>query len=96
MPPWVELISHSYQLISPLLTHNMSSSALLGSSSSHRGRHDSADWRLNRRIIPPWYEWPTCRCGRVAIVDVWEHDVTDRVGRRFFKCPDLDPDFVVQ
>jgi hypothetical protein len=33
-PHWVELILHSYQLISPLLTHNMFSSTPSGSSSS--------------------------------------------------------------
>jgi hypothetical protein len=74
----------------------MSSSALLESSSSHGDRQDSDDWWLNHRIILLWYEWPTCKCGRVATVDVWEHDGTDRVGRQFFKYPDLDSDFVVQ
>jgi hypothetical protein len=34
--------------------------------------------------------------GRIAIVDILEHDETDRARRRFFKCPDLDLDFVVQ
>jgi hypothetical protein len=74
----------------------MSSNTPSISSSSHGGIQDSVDWRVNHRIIPPWYEWLTCRCGRVAIVDVWEHDGIDRVRRQFFKCPYLDPDFVVQ
>jgi hypothetical protein len=77
----VELISHPYQLISPLLTHNMSSSAPSGSSSSHDGRQDSTDWRLNRQIVPPWYKRPTCRCSHIAIVDVWKHDGIDRARR---------------
>jgi hypothetical protein len=50
------LISHLYQLIFPLLTQNMSSSALSVSSSSDGGGQDSIDWRLNCRIIPLWYE----------------------------------------
>jgi hypothetical protein len=74
----------------------MSSNVSLGCSSSHGGSQDSADWRSNCRILPPWDERPTHRCDRVAIVDVWEHDGTDRARRRFFKCPDLDLDFVVQ
>jgi hypothetical protein len=74
----------------------MSSSAPSVSSSSYGGGQDSDDWRLNHRIILLWYERSTFRSVRVAIVDVWDHDGTDRAGRRFFKSPDLDPDFVVQ
>jgi hypothetical protein len=74
----------------------MSLNAPSESSSPHGGSQDSADWRLNRLIVPPWYERPTCRYSRVAIVDIWKHDGTDWAGRWFFKCPDLDPDFVVQ
>jgi hypothetical protein len=74
----------------------MSSNTPSESSSSHGGSQDSANWSLNHRIVPPWYERLTCRCGHVAIVDIWEHDGTDRARRLFFKCPDLDPDFVVQ
>jgi hypothetical protein len=64
----------------------MSSSAPLRSSNSYSVSQNSTDWRLNRRITPPLYERSIYRCGRVAIVDIWEHHETDRARRRFFKC----------
>jgi hypothetical protein len=74
----------------------MSSSAPSESSSSCGVSLDSTDLRLNCQIIPPWYERLKCRCGHVVIVDVYDHDGTGRARRRFFKCPDLGLDFMVQ
>jgi hypothetical protein len=71
-------------------------SAPLGSFSSHGVSQNSADWRFNCVLLPPWNERTTCRCGRVAIVNTWEFDESDQAGKRFFKCPDLDLDFVIQ
>jgi hypothetical protein len=62
----------------------MSSSTPSGSSGSHGGRQGSADWRLNYQIVPPWYKRPTYRCGRAVIVDIWEHDGTNRAGTIIF------------
>jgi hypothetical protein len=79
---------HSYQLISPLLfSHTIGLQ-------THR-EEVIIFVVLAKILVPPWYERATRRCGHVAIVDVWEHDGTGRARRRFFKCPDLDPGFVV-
>jgi hypothetical protein len=48
------------------------------------------------RTLTPWNERPTYTCGRAVIVDTWEFDGSDRARRWFFKCPDLDPYFLVQ
>jgi hypothetical protein len=56
------------------------------------------DWRTNRCFLPPWHERPKCKCRRTSIIDMWEFDGTDGGeggGRRYFKCVDLDPDFMV-
>jgi hypothetical protein len=54
-PSRVELISHKYQWIPTLFTHNMSSSALSESYNFHGGSQESTDWRSNCQILPPWY-----------------------------------------
>jgi hypothetical protein len=66
-----------------------------GSQSSHGGSQDSVDSRFNRRLLLPWNELLTYRCDCVAIIHTWELDGNDSTGRRFFKCSDLDPDFMV-
>ena len=55
-----------------------------------------SSWRSDPFGVPEWHERPKCHCGFRTMLGVW----TDRVqrakyGRRFFKCPDLDDDFVV-
>jgi hypothetical protein len=41
------------------------------------------------------HERPKCKCGRPYIIDVWEFNDTDGVGRHYFKCVDTDSDFMV-
>jgi hypothetical protein len=59
------------------------------------GSKDSVDWRLNHVLLPPRHERSKCKCECAAIIDTWEYDGTDRVGRHYFKCLDLDPYFMV-
>jgi hypothetical protein len=54
-----------------------------------------ADWRRNRCFLPPWHERPKCTCRCPCTIDMWEWDGTNRVGRRYFKCTDTNPDFMV-
>jgi hypothetical protein len=73
----------------------------MSASSSRRSRGKApaidgeADWRRNWCFLPPWHEWPKCTCRRPCIIDVCEYDGTKRTGRRYFKCADTDPDFMV-
>jgi hypothetical protein len=74
---------------------------LVGMASSSRsgscggGSNDEADWTSNRCFLPPWYERPKCTCHRPCTIDVWERGDTNRAGRRYFKCADTDPNFMV-
>jgi hypothetical protein len=54
-----------------------------------------ADWRRNQCFLPPWHERPKCTCHRPCIIDVWEYDGTKRAERHYFKCVDMDLDFMV-
>jgi hypothetical protein len=58
-------------------------------------RDGEADWRTNHCFLPPWHEWPKCTCRHPCIIDVWEFEGTDRAGRRYFKCANTDPYFMV-
>lgn len=52
-------------------------------------------WKDDPFGVPLWSERPKCSCGFRALM-VTVMDSTDRnYGRRCFKCPDLDNDFVV-
>jgi hypothetical protein len=54
-----------------------------------------ANWRMNPCFLPPWYERPKCMCHRPCTIDVWAWDGSNRAERRYFKCADIDPDFMV-
>ena len=53
-------------------------------------------WKDDPFGVPLWSERPRCRCGfRAWMVTIM--DRSDRnYGRRCFKCPDLDNDFMVR
>jgi hypothetical protein len=61
------------------------------------GSYDPADWRFNDIPLPPWNVRLFCKCRHVATTDHMGYiSVSDLlVGRRYFKCLDLDEDFVV-
>jgi hypothetical protein len=55
---------------------------------------DLADWRFNRILLPPWNQRPHCTC--VATIDTCDIDASNLLARRrYFKCDDLDLDFIV-
>jgi hypothetical protein len=60
-----------------------------------RARDGEVDWSATRCFLPPWHEQPKCKCHCSCIIDVCEFNGTDRAGRHYFKCVDLDPDFMV-
>jgi hypothetical protein len=66
-----------------------------GSHGKAPARDGGADWRRNRRFLPPWHERPNCTGRRPCIIDVWEFDGIKWAGRRYFKCANTDPDFMV-
>jgi hypothetical protein len=48
-----------------------------------------------RSNLATWDKHPFCRCGSRIIIGTWDIHGDAKYGRRYFKCPDLDPDFVV-
>jgi hypothetical protein len=69
--------------------------AASSSKGSRGGSKGSADLRSNRCFLPSWHKQPKCKCVHPSIIDTWEYDGTDREGMRYFKCADLDPEFMV-
>jgi hypothetical protein len=69
------------------------------SSRGSRGKAPTVDgevyWMRNCCFLPCWYERPKCMCHRPCIIDVWEWDDSNQAGRHYFKCVDMDPDFMV-
>jgi hypothetical protein len=67
-----------------------------GSQDSHGGSQDSAGWQVNRCLLPRWNKRPKYKCGCVCIIDTWDICASNMFARRrYFKCPELDPDFMV-
>jgi hypothetical protein len=73
----------------------MAASSSRGSRGKASDEDGKADWRRNRCLLPPWYDQLKCTCRRPCTIDVWEWDGSNRPGRRYFKCADVDPDFMV-
>jgi hypothetical protein len=73
----------------------MTASSSKGSCGKGLAEEGEADWRTNRCFLPPWHERPKCKCRHPCITDVWEFDGTDRAGMCYFKCADLDLNFMV-
>jgi hypothetical protein len=63
-------------------------------SQSSSGTEGIESWHTNRRLLPAWNERPLCKCGHRAMIDTWELTGPWHA-RRYFKCPDIDPDFMV-
>jgi hypothetical protein len=54
-----------------------------------------ADWGRNYCFLPPWHEWPKCTCRHPCTIDMWEWDGINGAGRCYFKCADIDLNFMV-
>jgi hypothetical protein len=71
----------------------------VSSSKGSRGKapivDGEADWRRKCCFLSPWHERPKCTCGHPCIIDVWEYDDIKWAGRCYFKCVDMEPDFMV-
>nr|TKW31247.1 hypothetical protein SEVIR_2G092900v2 [Setaria viridis] len=54
-----------------------------------------SSWRQERDGVPPWNERLKCHCGFHAWLQVCEDNKPNgKRGCRFFKCPDIDDNFV--
>jgi hypothetical protein len=73
----------------------MTVSSSKGSHGKGPAKGGSTDWRTNRCFLPTWHERPKCKCQSPYIIDVWKFDDTGRASRCYFKCADLDSDFIV-
>jgi hypothetical protein len=68
---------------------------MVASSSKDSHGKGSTDWRSNNCFLPLSHAQPKCKCHRPGIIETWNYDSIDQAGRRYFKCANLDPDFMV-